>query len=92
MTAQIISFPIRHTIEVSNNNLAVANSSVRYTRLRGVNVKEPETREEYLEICKSFLDPHDYQDILCGILDKEHYDCLEAQYKRVVDSYYEFPR
>ena len=53
-------------------------------------VEEPKTKFDYLEICKQFLDPEDYQDILCGIMDKEHYDALEKPLRNVIDSYFSF--
>lgn len=58
--------------------------------IHGVPVEEPKTRFDYLEICKQFLDPEDYQDILCGIMDKEHYDALEKPLRNVIDSYFSF--
>lgn len=58
--------------------------------IAGVPVKEPETRQEYLYLCKQFLEIEDYQDILCGIMDKEHYDALENQLQKVIDSYFSF--
>lgn len=60
--------------------------------IKGIPVEEPETRQDYLDICKVFLDPEDYQDILCGIMDKEHYDGLEHQLQQVIKSYFSFPR
>ena len=91
MSAKIIAFPTKQKVYVSNNTVAVANSNIRYHRIKGVDVKEPTCREEYLYVCKTLLEPYDYQDVLCGILDREHYDDLEHQYKKVVDSYYDFP-
>lgn len=83
MSAQILAFPATKKRYVANNQ--------SYRLLKGVPVQEPETRSEYLSICKTFLDPMDYQDILCGIMDSEHYDALEPALQRVVNSYYDFP-
>ena len=58
--------------------------------IKGVPVEEPKTRFDYLEICKQFLDPEDYQDILCGIMDRDHYDALEKPLRNVIDSYFSF--
>jgi hypothetical protein len=56
----------------------------------GVPVEEPKTRQQYQNILKQFLEPEDYQDILCGILDKEHYDSLERPLQKIIDAYYSF--
>jgi len=60
--------------------------------IKGTPVEEPETRQDYLYLCKEFLDPEDYQDILCGIMDREHYDALEPQLQQVINSYFSFRR
>lgn len=85
MSAQIIKFPSKKSV--------VLNDKDDKTKvIKGVEVKEPKTRIEYLDICKNFLDPFDYQDILCGIMDEEHYDTLEQKFRNIVDSYYQFPK
>lgn len=79
MSAQILAFKRKDPVIPKNT-------------IHGIPVNEPETRAEYLVICKKFLDIQDYEYILCGILDKEYYEFMEAPLKKVVDSYYEFPR
>jgi hypothetical protein len=56
--------------------------------IAGVPVKEPKSGKDFLEICKQFLEPEDYQDVLCGIMDREHYDALEYALQKVIDSYF----
>lgn len=58
--------------------------------ISGVAVPNPETREEYLSICKRFLIKDDYIELLCAIMDTDLYSEAEDQIKRVVDSYYSF--
>lgn len=60
--------------------------------VKGVAVDEPTTKKEYLSICKSFLETEDYEEILCGIVDEEYYEAMEGALRRIVDSYYDFPR
>ena len=83
MSAQIIKFPTKKKETFKERAIHT---------LKGVEVPEPKTGIEYLDICKNFLDPFDYQDILCGIMDREHYDTLEPKLRKIVDSYYEFPK
>ena len=60
--------------------------------INGVPVEKPKTRLAYLNLCKQFLEPDNYQDILCGIMDVEHYDALEWQQQKVIDSYFSFKK
>jgi hypothetical protein len=104
MSAKIFQFPkSKKQLEldamkefVEKAKVVIANSIEedlkRYNtpNIKGIPVEEPKTRFDYLEICKDFLDPEDYQDILCGIMDKEHYDALEQPLRNVIDSYYSF--
>lgn len=53
-------------------------------------VKVPRTRAEFLETCKETMEPDDYVDILCGILDPEIYCMLDDPICKVIDSYYSF--
>ena len=104
MSAKIILFPkSKKQLEleamkefVEKAKVVIANSIEEDLKIyntpniKGIPVEEPKTRFDYLEICKDFLDPEDYQDILCGIMDKEHYDALEKPLRNVIDSYYSF--
>lgn len=104
MTAEVIPFPkskkqleleaMRDYVEkaklVIARNIAEDLKTYSGPNINGIPVEEPKTRFDYLEICKQFLDPEDYQDILCGIMDKEHYDALEPQLCNVIDSYFSF--
>jgi len=60
------------------------------TILKDKIVKVPRNRAEFLETCKETLEPDDYVDVLCGILDQEIYCSLEAPICKVIDSYYCF--
>ena len=84
MSANVIVFP---TTKKVANGYSVSYSP-NYGSINGIPVALPKTRKEYLNICKKFLEPEDYQDVLCGILDDEHYDALEDCLRNVVDSYY----
>lgn len=71
---------------------SMAKECLRYDvpNIAGVPVNEPKSGKEFLEICKQFLEPEDYQDVLCGIMDREHYDALESALQKVIDSYFSF--
>lgn len=58
--------------------------------IKGIAVAEPRNGKEYLDICKQFLEEEDYKDILCGIMDKQYYDDLEKELKKIVNCYYAF--
>ena len=58
--------------------------------INGVPVNEPKTGKEYLEVVKQFIEPEDYMDILCGIMDREHYDALERPLQKIIDAYFSF--
>jgi hypothetical protein len=106
MTAEVIPFPkSKKQLEleamknyVDNAKLIIAKNiaddlkNYNGPNIRGVPVEEPKTRSDFLELCKQFLDPEDYQDILCGIMDREHYDALETELCNVIDSYFSFKK
>lgn len=45
---------------------------------------------QYLEKCKTVLIEEDYEDILCGIMDKTYYEKLETELKDIVDTYFSY--
>ena len=106
MSGEVIPFPkskkqleletmkefVQHARTVIAASIADDLKNYNVPNVHGIPVEEPETRQDYLDICKVFLDPEDYQDILCGIMDKEHYDGLEHQLQQVINSYFSFPR
>lgn len=106
MTAEVIPFPkskkeleleaMKNYVDkaklVIARNIAQDLKNYSGPNINGIPVEEPKTRADYLELCKQFLDPEDYQDILCGIMDKEHYDALEWQLCSVIDSYFSFKK
>lgn len=105
MSGEVIPFPkskkqleleaMKEFVERARTVIAasIADDIKNYVpNVHGIPVEEPETRQDYLDICKVFLDPEDYQDMLCGIMDREHYDALEPQLQKVINSYFSFPR
>lgn len=106
MSAEVIPFPkskkqleleaMKYFVESAKLIIAasIADDLKNYNgpNVNGVPVDEPKTREDYLSLCKQFLDPSDYQEILCGIMDNEHYDALEPQLQQVINSYFSFAK
>lgn len=104
MSADIIHFPksqkqlevetMKDFVSKAKTIIAqsIAEDMRRYDvpNVNGVPVEEPKTRKQYQDILKKFLEPEDYQDILCGIMDKEYYDALELPLQKIVDAYYSF--
>lgn len=78
---------------VSNtDNVIYVNFFKDHTvELNGDVYYKPKTRNEYLVICKHVLDVETYEELLCGILDKEYYDRCEPKIQDVIHSYYSFP-
>ena len=58
----------------------------------GVPVIPPTTGKEFLDLCKRFLEPDDYTDMLVAIMDEEAYSGMEVELKTLVDHYYGFIR
>ena len=54
-------------------------------------VVKPRTSEEYLALCKKFLQRQDYERVMCCILDDQYYEDSEKYIQDVVDSYFSFP-
>lgn len=72
----------------------VINVDFRYNRMmsdiKSANmIDEPENRSEYLTMCKEELVKEEYEQVLCGILDREIYNNLDSSLKMVIDTYYE---
>jgi hypothetical protein len=57
--------------------------------LKGVPYVQPSCRNEYLAVCKDVLEPEDYKDILCAILDEDFYQKLEEPLQKIVRTYYD---
>lgn len=99
MTAEVIPFPkkentLREVVDSAVLKIAasLAEDLKNYPNVAGVPVQEPKNRQDYLDLCKFFLDPEDYKDILCSIMDKEHYDAMEDKICKVVDAYFSFKK
>ena len=82
--SNVVQFPAKKKI-VDTSDFTVIGPTIK-----GKPVKEPRNGKEYLDICKEFIDPEDYKDILCGIMDREHYDGLEPELQKIIDCYYGF--
>lgn len=102
MSAEIIPFPkskkqleleaMKNFVDTAIRIIADDLKNYDGPNVAGVPVDEPKTRYDYLELCKQFLEPEDYEDVLCSIMDKEHYLAMEKPIRNVVDSYFSFPR
>jgi hypothetical protein len=69
-----------------------------FVEIVGYTVKRPNTKQEYLNLCKRFLDKGSYREILCGIMDDDLYNDLTTRYKkeiseslqRIIDAYHSY--
>jgi len=92
MTAQVIQFPVKQKIETKTKKFVEEDDfppDWPY-KIVGVNVFPPTTAKEYLELCKKFLEPEDYTDMLIGIMDEDAYAALEVRMRKLIDNYYDF--
>ena len=55
-------------------------------------VNPPKTRDEFLALCKKVLEPEDYKDFLCSIMDVEMYKEADLDIQKVVEKYFSFNR
>jgi hypothetical protein len=60
------------------------------TDLGGLIVEVPTTRVEYLKLCKTVLERHDYEEVLMAIMDAEIYENVDKAIRNIVDSYFTF--
>ena len=58
--------------------------------LAGVMVPTPQSKTDYLVLCKKFLTEGAYIELLCSIMDKEYYRKADITIQRVVDAYFSF--
>lgn len=58
----------------------VINLSKNFVELDGQTVKAPRTKREYLGLCKRFLGPGQYREILCAIMDPDLYLDIPNRY------------
>lgn len=91
MSANIIKFPTSKK-KLELEAMETFNVSPNTSTINGIPVENPKTAREYLEICKEFLEVEDYQDVLCGIMDDEHYDALEPKVQKIINCYYSFKK
>jgi hypothetical protein len=83
MSATIISFPKGRAPKLQVDMR-------EYGTIRGKLVRKPKTAEQFLELCKDQLNVDDYMDVLCSIMDKEHYDAMDDQIQNLVHVYRSF--
>jgi len=60
----------------------------KYT-IKGKPVVPPKTQEDYLRICKRFMDEAEYKIVLLGILDSEYFEKARPELKNIIACYYE---
>lgn len=90
MTAEIIPFPVKHQVNSQVQDQVeeeVFPADWPYT-VAGVPVVPPSDGFDYLALCKRFLDPEIYSDLLIAIMDKDGYDGSEPEIQKLVDNYY----
>lgn len=66
---------------------------VEVSMLAGVVVEKPRTQSEYLRLCKEFLGPDDYNQILKAIMDLDYLKQMtteEPHLVAIVEAYYSF--
>lgn len=97
MSAQIIAFP-KSERQLDLEDMKEFISSAKKMILSDITEEmhnydgeEPQTRQQYLNICKQFLLTEDYMDMLCAILDAEFYESSEPDIQNIVNAYYSFP-
>ena len=57
--------------------------------IKGVPVDYPKDQNDYLIICKEFMEEKDYKLVLLGVLDSDYFEQLRPELKQVVACYYE---
>jgi hypothetical protein len=87
MSATIINFPNGRRaptfkrVEIDTRN---------YGTIRGRLVKKPKTAQQFLDLCKDHLNVDDYMDVLCSIMDSEHYDAMDDHIQELANIYRTF--
>lgn len=85
MTAEIISFPVREKEQPKKTGIKIRFD---IPNIKGIPVKEPKYKVDYLPLCKQFLRNDEYRQILCGILDEEIYEILNPELQKIINCYF----
>jgi hypothetical protein len=91
MTADIISFPqkqIKTSFDCKYQLDTEELTNSKYT-IKGKPVVPPANQEDYLKICKRFMDETEYKIVLLGILDSEYFEKARPELKNIIACYYE---
>lgn len=95
MSAEIIPFPSKHHKKIDFKLDETENiqfpSDWPY-RIAGTPVNPPTDAFDFLELCKRFLEPEDYTDLLVACMDRDAYDGMEPKMQKLVDNYMWFLR
>lgn len=91
MSAEIIPFPSKKKVEFKLDTTETIKFPKDWPyKIDGVPVNPPKSSQDFLELCKNFLNPEDYTDMLVAIMDRDAYDGMEPQLQNLVNNYYTF--
>lgn len=76
---------------MSDNDNVVYLNPGEYIQIMDQTIRKPQTRQEYLKVCKRFMDEMMYEELLCSILDDDYYNRSEEEIQGIVRSYYSYP-
>jgi hypothetical protein len=84
MMSNVIQFPNKKP------KVSVNIDTRQFGTIRGQMVRKPQTAQQFLDLCKDQLEVDDYMDVLCSIMDEEHYDAMEDCIQNLVHVYRTF--
>jgi hypothetical protein len=73
------------------DNVVSINGAKKIGYLNGIAIPQPDTRGEYLKLCKKFLTKDDYEEVLVCIMDEEYLFKTEESLYNIVEAYFSFP-
>ena len=62
-----------------------------FIEFQGHTIRAPKTRGDYVRLCRRFLDSDTFYNFFRASFDKNHYEQLGSDIKRLVDSYHSYP-
>lgn len=62
-----------------------------FMEFQGCTIRKPQTRLDYIRICRRFMNEKDYVATMRAIFDTESYEQCGEFIQRVVDIYYSYP-
>jgi hypothetical protein len=62
-----------------------------FMEFQGCTIRKPQTRLDYIRICRRFMNEKDYVATMKAIFDTESYEQSDESIQRIVDNYYSFP-